>query len=63
MNIYFCLLYFDRLLTHVVKAVKNSFFKRENIEKMLEQHCQMKADNSYPLWALLVFEIWFSEDL
>lgn len=45
------------------KAVKSGFFKRENVEKMLVQHCRMKADNSYPLWALLIFEIWFSEDL
>ena len=45
------------------KAVTTGFFKRKNVEKMLDQHCQMKADNSYPLWALLIFEIWLSEDL
>ena len=44
------------------KAVKTGFFKRENVEKMLDQHCQMKADNSYSLWALLIFEIWLSEN-
>lgn len=45
------------------KAVTTGFFKRESVEKMLNQHCAMKADHSYALWALLIFEIWLSEDL
>lgn len=45
------------------KALKSGFFDRDSVENMLERHCQMKADNSYPLWALLIFEIWLSQDL
>ena len=45
------------------KAVNSGFFHRASIEDMIRRHCQMKADYSYALWALLIFEIWFSEDL
>jgi asparagine synthase (glutamine-hydrolysing) len=42
-------------------AVKDGYFNRTAVESMLNRHIQQKNDNSYPLWAMLIFEIWLSE--
>ena len=39
-------------------GVANGFFKKESLEKILSKHCNEQADFSYPLWALLIFELW-----
>jgi asparagine synthase (glutamine-hydrolysing) len=35
-------------------------FRREALESMLDRHCEQRADYSYPLFALLVLELWLS---
>ena len=39
----------------------NGFFSREGVEALLREHCQLKADRSYGLWALLIFQLWYAE--
>ena len=38
-------------------------FQHDTVEFMIEQHCQKKADFSYPLYLLLVFELTLQENL
>jgi len=40
------------------KAVKDNFFKKDVLEKIINKHQKSKADYSYSLWAMLVFELW-----
>ena len=35
----------------------------EIVEFMIEEHCQKRADFSYPLYLLLVFELTLQENL
>ncbi|OGV32038.1 MAG: asparagine synthase (glutamine-hydrolyzing) [Lentisphaerae bacterium GWF2_45_14] len=44
------------------KAVELGYLKREGILTMLNSHVSMKADYSYQLWAMLIFEL-FLENL
>lgn len=39
------------------RSVGERYFKREVIERMIQEHQKMKADHSYSLWALLIFEL------
>ena len=38
-------------------------FQHDTVEFMIDQHCQKKADFSYPLYLLLVFELTLQENL
>ncbi|MBN1864988.1 MAG: asparagine synthase (glutamine-hydrolyzing) [Victivallales bacterium] len=49
----------ERLLDGI--AVKSNLFNRSTIEKMLDNHCNSKCDNSYPLWSLLVLNLWLEQ--
>ncbi|HBC85689.1 MAG TPA: asparagine synthase (glutamine-hydrolyzing) [Lentisphaeria bacterium] len=40
------------------KSVKENYFKKEVLEKIITKHQKSRADYSYPLWAMLVFELW-----
>lgn len=40
------------------RAVRNSFLKKDAVENLISSHSNGSSDNSYPLWALLVFELW-----
>ncbi len=40
------------------KTVKEGYFKKEPLEKLISKHQKSRADYSYPLWAMLVFELW-----
>jgi asparagine synthase (glutamine-hydrolysing) len=42
------------------RLMERGFFRRDKVEQMLSDHCSMKADNSYSLWALLIFELWLN---
>ncbi len=41
-------------------AIQSGYFNRKSIETMFNEHCTSQADHSYSLWALLVFELWNS---
>ncbi|HCE43828.1 MAG TPA: asparagine synthase (glutamine-hydrolyzing) [Lentisphaeria bacterium] len=43
------------------KAVKDNFFKKEVLEKYINKHQKSRADYSYSLWAMLVFELWLEK--
>jgi asparagine synthase (glutamine-hydrolysing) len=44
------------------RAVKDGFFRRDSMEKLIQEHQAMKADHSYALWALLIFETFLSNE-
>lgn len=43
------------------KSVKRGFFKKEEIEKILENHNSTLANYSPRIWALIALELWFQE--
>ena len=48
---------FEILLDH--QALNRGYFKRESIERLLNDHITLRYDHSAKIWALLVLEIWF----
>jgi len=40
-------------------AVKNGFFNVKRISELIEEHNSCKTDQSYTLWALMIFELWY----
>jgi asparagine synthase (glutamine-hydrolysing) len=54
----------ERLRTHLLEgqAVKSGFFNRQSTEKLINSHCKGKADFSYPLWSMLIFELFLEEE-
>ena len=40
------------------EARERSYFRREPIEDLIEEHVDGKEDNAYKLWCLLLFELW-----
>jgi asparagine synthase (glutamine-hydrolysing) len=44
------------------KAVGTGYFDRSALETMLDAHQSGKADYSYPIWSVLVFEYWLSSE-
>jgi asparagine synthase (glutamine-hydrolysing) len=45
----------ERLLEGI--SVKDGFFNKPAVEEMIKTHQTMKADHSYPLWTMLIFEM------
>ena len=41
------------------RAVDRGYFKREGIERLLNDHISLRYDNSAKIWALLFLEVWF----
>lgn len=52
------------LKTHLLegKAVSSGYLRKEAVTSMIAEHCESKADHSYPLWAMTAFEL-FLENL
>ena len=46
---------YDHLLNG---EIAKKWFKRDRLEWKLQEHCEMRADYSYSLFALLVLELW-----
>jgi len=42
------------------KAVSDGFFQRKELAGMIQEHQSSRADHSYSLWALLIFELWLN---
>jgi asparagine synthase (glutamine-hydrolysing) len=45
------------LLDH--KTLSRGYFKREGIERLLNDHISLRYDHSSRIWALLFLEVWF----
>jgi len=41
------------------RTLNRGYFKREGIERLLDEHACMRYDHSGKIWALLFLEIWF----
>ena len=41
------------------KTLNRGYFKREGIERLLNEHITLRYDHSAKIWALLVLEMWF----
>jgi len=54
----------DQLEEHLLegKLVKDNFFRKEAVEKLLAAHTSGKNDYSYPLWSLLVLELFLEQE-
>ncbi|MFN3477081.1 MAG: asparagine synthase-related protein, partial [Candidatus Methylomirabilales bacterium] len=40
------------------RSLERGYFKREAIERLLDEHCRGKANWHYLLWNLLMLELW-----
>ncbi len=45
------------------EAVKGGYLKREPVEKLIRNHQRLKGDYSYPLFSMLMFELFLEECL
>jgi asparagine synthase (glutamine-hydrolysing) len=41
------------------RTLNRGYFKREGIERLLDEHIASRYDHSAKIWALLILEIWF----
>lgn len=41
------------------KATSRNIFKREQVKKMLDEHCNTKISHAQKLWSLIMLEHWF----
>jgi asparagine synthase (glutamine-hydrolysing) len=41
------------------RSLKRGYFKRESIQRLLDEHSHMRYDHSAKIWALLFLENWF----
>jgi asparagine synthase (glutamine-hydrolysing) len=41
------------------KTLSRGYFKKEGIERLLNDHISLRYDHSVRIWALLFLEIWF----
>ena len=56
----------ERLQENLLEGIainEYELFQHDTVEFMIDQHCQKKADFSYPLYLLLVFELTLQENL
>ena len=47
----------DTLLSS--RAAQRGYFDERGVRGIVEQHIQGEADHTYPLWTLLMLELWF----
>jgi asparagine synthase (glutamine-hydrolysing) len=47
---------YDVLLDH--KSIERGYFKKESVQKLLDEHAAERYDHSYRIWALLFLELW-----
>ena len=48
---------YEVLLDH--KTLNRGYFRREGIERLLNDHIALRYDHAAKIWALLFLEIWF----
>lgn len=49
----------EELREHLLegKLTNDGFFRKASVERLLSEHDRQKADHSYPLWSLLILEL------
>jgi len=54
----------EQLQEHLLEGqlVKNDFFRKDALEKLLNSHLSGKTDNSYPLWSMLILELFLEQE-
>ncbi len=54
----------EQLQEHLLEGllVKDDFFKKNAIENMLNEHIVKKCDYSYPLWSMLILELFLEQE-
>jgi asparagine synthase (glutamine-hydrolysing) len=40
------------------RSIERGYFKRDSVQKLIDDHVALRADNSYRIWALLFLELW-----
>jgi len=50
---------FETLLSE--KAFKRGLFKPETVQRLVAEHVAEKQNHTYPLWTLLMLELWFRQ--
>ena len=40
------------------KCIDRGYFRRESVQKLLDDHTSEQSDHSYRIWALLFLELW-----
>ena len=41
-------------------GIQSCGFSKNELEKLINNHIQSKSDNSYIIWCLIIFEIWYN---
>jgi asparagine synthase (glutamine-hydrolysing) len=41
------------------RSLKRGYFRRESIQRLLDEHSHLRYDHSAKIWALLFLEVWF----
>ncbi len=54
----------EQLQEHLLEGqlVQDDFFKKKGIEKLLNEHIAGKSDHSYPLWSMLILELFLEQE-
>jgi len=50
-------------LLYYGKGVKLGFFNKDRVEELFKRHCSGSRDYSYPLWSMLMLEIWLTNNV
>ena len=55
----------EELQEHLLEGqlIKDDFFQKTAVEKLLNEHISGKTDNSYPLWSLLILELFLEQEM
>ncbi len=43
------------------EAVARNYFKPQTVERLLNEHLERRGDHTFPLWSLLMLELWHRE--
>ncbi len=43
-------------------SIKDGFFNSKTVSEMLHSHQKNKADHSYLIWSLIIFELWYKQN-
>ncbi len=54
----------EQLREHLLegKLIKDDFFRKPVLEKLIAEHSSGKADHSYPLWSMLILELFLEQE-
>jgi asparagine synthase (glutamine-hydrolysing) len=43
------------------RALQRGYFQPQAVQRLVELHTQAEADHTFPLWSLLMLELWHQE--